>query len=180
MALSVALQAAGEEAVDYSIFCSQHGEIVRTRKILSSIVAGEEISPTAFAQSVHNTASGLYTILEKSHAASTSIASGPNSFAYAWIEAHAWLASNPEHRVLLVDFDEVIPAEYQGDSGQVACDHALALVLRAAGSGGIGLSPAEPDSDSGLPLGPRFLAWLQGGEERLVLGSEGRGWQWAR
>lgn len=180
MALSVALDAVGGGTVDYSIFCSQHGEIVRTRQILTSIVAGTEISPTAFAQSVHNTASGLYTILEKSHAASTSIASGSSSFVCAWTEASAWLAANPAHRVLLVDFDEVIPAEYQGYSEQVQCDHALALVLRAASSDGIGLAPAEPARESGLPLGPQFLAWLQGGEERLVLGSEGRGWQWAR
>ena len=81
MALSCALEAAGEDAIDYSIFCSQHGEIVRTRDILTSISEGTEISPTAFSQSVHNTSSGLYTILTKSNHASTSIASGTPSCA---------------------------------------------------------------------------------------------------
>ncbi len=58
MALASALEVVAGETVDYSVFCSQHGEIARTRDILSSISSGTEMSPTAFAQSVHNTSSG--------------------------------------------------------------------------------------------------------------------------
>lgn len=180
MALSCALETAGDEAVDYSIFCSQHGEIVRTHDILESISEGTEISPTAFSQSVHNTSSGLYTILTQSNHASTSIASGPNSFAYAWIEAESYLAANPDHRVLLVDFDEVIPAEYSDYSKQVQCDHALALLLRAVDDGGIGLSKDRSAPETFLPQGPQFLAWLQAGSNSLSLGADGQGWRWAR
>ena len=86
-----------DQTIDYSIFCSQHGELVRTREILKSISEGVEISPAAFAQSVHNTGSGLYTIIAKSNAPSTSITSGANTFAYAWVEAQAYLANNPAH-----------------------------------------------------------------------------------
>ena len=140
MALSTALQATAGENVDYSIFCSQHGEIIRTRDILSSISAGVEMSPTAFAQSVHNTSSGLFTILESSNAPSMSLASDASTFACGWLEAQAWLASNPEHRVLLVDFDEIIPDEYREFSSQADCDHALALILRRAEESGIGMT----------------------------------------
>lgn len=180
MALSCALEAAGGDVVDYSIFCSQHGEIVRTRDILAAISAGDEISPTAFSQSVHNTSSGLYTIVAKSNRASTSIASGANSFAHAWIEAESWLAANPGDRVLLVDFDEVIPAEYHGYSAQVQCDHALALLLRAARDDGVGLSRDASAPASGLPQGPQFLAWYRAGSASLSLGADGQGWRWAR
>jgi hypothetical protein len=180
MALAVALDVTVDAPVDYSIFCSQHGEIVRTREILASISDGTEISPTAFAQSVHNTSSGLYTIIAKSNHASTSIASGANSFAHAWLEAQAYLAGNPEHRVLLIDFDEVIPEEYRAYSQQVDCDHALAMLLTAAGEGGIEMTRVPDASDQDLPQGPQFLAWIQSGKELLTLGADGQGWQWAR
>ncbi len=180
LALTTALDAASGEAVDYSIFCSQHGEIGRTRQILSSMVMGEEISPTSFAQSVHNTSSGLFTIIEKSHAASTSIASGANTFAYGWLEAQAYLSANPTHTVLLVDFDEVIPDEYQRYTDEVQCDHALALVLAAADDDGISIERAPAGEPSRLPQGPQFMAWLQSGQDTLDLTSESQGWQWRR
>ena len=180
MALSCALDVAADGDIDYSIFCSQHGEVVRTRDILSSISEGIEISPTAFSQSVHNTSSGLYTILTKSNHASTSIASGANSFAHAWLEAESYLAANPTHTVLLVDFDEIIPEEYHGYSVQVEADHALAMLLKASEKGGIGLSRDLSAAENPLPQGPQFLAWLQAGSESLALGADGQGWRWAR
>ena len=180
MALTVALDVTVDAPVDYSIFCSQHGEIVRTREILTSISDGVEISPTAFAQSIHNTSSGLYTIIAKSNHASTSIASGANSFAHAWLEAQAYLVGNPEHRVLLVDFDEVIPEEYRSYSQQIDCDHALAMLLTVARKGGIEMRRSSDASDQDLPQGPQFLAWIQSEKKSLTLGSDGQGWQWVR
>ena len=180
MAVAAALDATSVQTVDYSIFCSQHGEIVRTGVLLSSITAGVELSPTAFAQSVHNTSSGLFTIIAKSNAPSISIASGTNTFAYGWMEAQAYLAGNPAHRVLLVDFDEVIPEEYQRYSDQIFSDHALALVLRVADNGGIGVVRTAPDEDENLPQGPMFLAWERSDAATLSLTTEGQGWRWDR
>jgi hypothetical protein len=180
MALTTALQVANDEPFDYSIFCSQHGEIVRTWNILSSINSGTEISPTAFSQSVHNTSSGLFTILQSSNAASMSMASGANSFAHGWLEAQAYLAGNPTHRVLLVDFDEVLPEEYQPYNVMTNCEHSLAMSLRLADKGGIRLTSSTPGDVSRLPQGPQFLAWLQAGDASLSLTSDGLGWRWER
>ncbi len=168
------------ESLKNGYIVPQDREIVRTREILTSISDGEEISPTAFAQSVHNTSSGLYTIISKSNHASTSIASGANSFAHAWLETQAYLAGNPEHRVLLVDFDELIPEEYRSYSQQVDCDHALAMLLTAAPEGGIKMTSSADADDQDLPQGPQFLAWVQSDRESLTLGSDGQGWQWVR
>lgn len=180
MVLSTALDVAQGHEIDYSIFCSQHGEIVRTREILKSISEGIEISPAAFAQSVHNTGSGLYTIVAKSHAPSTSIASGANTFAFGWIEAQAYLANNPGHKIMLVDCDEVIPEEYQQYSGQVHCDHALAMILSVAGGPGIELNRVSPGAENYLPQSPQFLAWLLSDVEAFSLGTDNQGWQWRR
>ena len=180
MALAAALDASSDMAIDYSIFCSQHGEIVKTSALLSSISQGVELSPTAFAQSVHNTSSGLFTVISKTHTASSSIASGPNTFAYGWIEAQAYLHRNPNHRVLLVDFDEVIPDEYQSYSDRVMTDYALALVLRAPDEGGMDMTSAPPGDDEPLPQGPLFLAWERSTSASFSLTTDGRGWQWDR
>ena len=180
MALAAALEVAAGEPIEYSIFCSQHGEIVRTQAILAAISEGTEISPTAFAQSVHNTSSGLFTILTKSNAPSMSMACGASTFAYGWLEAQAYLAANPAQRVLLVDFDEIIPAEYRPYSRQVNCDHALAMLLRVAEHDGISVMSCEPGDEQALPQGPRFLSWLQSDEASLSLTSDARGWRWER
>jgi len=180
MVLSTALDVAAGEEIDYSIFCSQHGEIVRTREILRSISSGTEISPSAFAQSVHNTGSGLYTIIAKSNAPSTSIAAGANTFAFAWIEAQAYLAINPAHKVMLVNFDEVLPAEYQRYSERVHCDHALALILSVANGAGIDMERAAPGEDNLLPQGPQFLAWWLSDEAAFTVTADNQGWRWQR
>ena len=180
MALSAALDASSDLTIDYSIFCSQHGEIVQTSALLSSISEGIELSPTAFAQSVHNTSSGLFTVISKTNSASSSIASGANTFAYGWIEAQAYLDRNPAHRVLLVDFDEVIPDEYQSYSDQLISDHALAIVLSVSNEGGMGMTSVSPREDEALPQGPVFLSWERSGAATLSLTTEGRGWQWDR
>lgn len=180
MALAAALDASSDLTIDYSIFCSQHGEIVQTSALLSSISEGIELSPTAFAQSVHNTSSGLFTVISKTRTASSSIASGANTFAYGWLEAQAYLDRNPAHRVLLVDFDEVIPDEYQSYSEQLISDHALAIVLSVPNEGGVGMTGVSPGKDEPLPQGPVFLAWEQSGSARLSLTTDGQGWQWDR
>ena len=178
MALATALQVANEEPFDYSIFCSQHGEIVRTWDILSTISSDTEISPTAFSQSVHNTSSGLFTILRSSNAPSMSMGSGANSFAHGWLEAQAYLAGNPTHRVLLVDFDEVLPTEYQPYNVITNCEHSLAMSLRLADQGGISLISTTACDANTLPQGPQFLGWLQGSNASLLVTSDGQGWRW--
>ena len=180
MALAAALDANSGDTVDYSIFCSQHGEIVRTSALLLSMTQGIELSPTAFAQSVHNTASGLFTVIAKTNTPSSSIASGANTFAYGWLDAQAYLAENPSHRVLLVDFDEVIPDEYQAYSNQLISDHALALVLRVADKDGVGATRTPPGENERLPQGPLFLAWHQSDAATLSLTTDGQGWRWDR
>lgn len=180
MALATALEMAADESFDYTIFCSQHGEIVRTWDILSSINAGTEISPTAFAQSVHNTSSGLYTILTSSNAPSMSMGSGANTFAHGWLEAQAYLAANPAHRVLLVDFDELLPQDYRPYNVNVNCEHSLAMALSLVQEGGIRLASTAAGGNNYLPQGPQFLDWLQNRGASLSLTSDGQGWRWER
>jgi hypothetical protein len=169
LAVQVALEASGGAAADFLVFASQHGELSRTRELLANIVAGVELSPAAFSQSVHNTSAGLYTIVGKSHAPASSVAAGASTFPYGWLEAEAFLVGSPGCRALLVAYDEALPAEYRAYSSQTQCTYGVALLLRLAARGGLTLATTAPGGDEKLPLAPLFAAWWQSAEPSLRL-----------
>ncbi|WP_087019006.1 beta-ketoacyl synthase chain length factor [Thaumasiovibrio subtropicus] len=131
MAVQVAMDASYDEMVDFIIFTSQHGEINRTIDILTTIAKQEPISPTAFSQSVHNTASGHYTIATKNALPVTSICAGSESIRSGLIEAFAYLHGKPNATVLLVDFDEPCPDMLNKGEQMAPSHHALAMLLKA-------------------------------------------------
>jgi hypothetical protein len=179
--LQVALEATAETEADYLVFCSQHGELPRTRELLATIVNGGELSPMSFSQSVHNASAGLYTIVKQSRAPATSLAAGASTFAYGWIEAEAYLKSGPGRRVLLVSYDEVLPREYRAYSRQQQRSYALALLLTGAPSGGgIVLEQKPAQAEESLPMAPLFAAWALSREPRIEITAEGQGWAWRR
>jgi hypothetical protein len=180
LAVQIGLEASEGSHADFLVFCSQHGEMTRTRALLGDIAAGVVLSPAAFSQSVHNTSAGLYTIVAESRVPASAVAAGPNTFAYAWLEADAFLACNPSSRVLLVSYDEPLPAEYRPYTTQKQCLYGLALMLRAGGTAGITLDPAPAQHDEPLPMAPLFIAWAESGADALAITADGQGWLWRR
>jgi len=180
MAVQVALEAAGDERPDFLVFCSRHGELARTRELLGNIVGGNELSPTGFSQSVHNTSAGLYTIIARSDVPATSLAAGAGTFAYGWLEAESFLALNPSKVVLLVSYDEVLPDEYRRYSQQAQHSFALALLLRGTAAGGITLQQSRAETEDLLPIAPLFMAWALSTGATLRVTTEGQGWEWVR
>jgi hypothetical protein len=180
MAVQVALEATAEQSADYLVFCSQHGEVPRTRELLTTIVDGGELSPMGFSQSVHNASAGLYTIIKASGVHATSLAAGAGTFAYGWIEADAYLNRNPGGRVLLVSYDEVLPNDYRPYSRQDQRSYALALLLAAAGRGGITVEMAPGGAEERLPVTPLFAAWALSQEPVFAVTAGGQGFIWRR
>jgi hypothetical protein len=180
IAVQVALETTTEHNADYLVFCSQHGELSRTRELLGTIVDGGELSPMGFSQSVHNASAGLYTIIKESRVPATSLAAGPATFPYGWIEADAYLTRNPGRRVLLVCYDEVLPAEYRPYSKQEQRSYALALLLAVAGCDGITLELVPAGVEERLPIAPLFGAWFLARESKLDITAGGQGWTWTR
>ncbi len=180
LAVQTAIEAAGDAAPDYLVFCSQHGDLTRLRGMLRDIAAGAELSPTSFSQSVHNASAGLYTIIRNSHAPVSSLASGASTFACGWVEAEGLVLGNPQSQVLLVCYDEPLPAEYAPYSSQRQCLYALGLLLRATNEDGFTLESMPPEQDEPLPMAPLFIAWALATEPTLRLTAEGRGWMWRR
>jgi hypothetical protein len=181
LAVQAAIEASRRSPPDFMIFCSQHGELVRTRELLRNIVAGEELSPAAFSQSVHNTGAGLYSIVARTSAPATSIASGPSTFASGWIEAEGYLRENPMRRALLVCCEDPLPEEYRPYSRQVQCTYAVALMLRLATRGGLTLAlDSCYEEDDVLPFAPSFMAWWASTARELALTADRQRWVWSR
>lgn len=117
-----------DERLDAAIFISRHGELERTYKIVDSLVKIQDVSPTDFAMSVHNTAAGLLTIVAKQTLPITSLSAGLDGFHQGMLEAQAMLSSGAS-RVLLVDFDSLVPSAYQESFESKIPVYAVGMIL---------------------------------------------------
>jgi len=114
-----------------TVFCSRHGELERTVGLLLDQLRGEALSPTAFSMSVHNTASGLYTINAGNTAPSNAVAAMADSLPVALIDAAAALASGRCSRIMVVVAEEPVAALYRDFVGpEFAYAAAFLLVAR--------------------------------------------------
>jgi hypothetical protein len=110
IALRVAHDAVIEAQPMTSVFASRHGELHRTTQLLNQFATEKSMSPTGFSMSVHNTSSGLYSIINKDPSQTTAIAAGEQSFFAGLLESVIRLT--PDNDVLFVYVDESIPSIY--------------------------------------------------------------------
>ncbi|MDD9195681.1 beta-ketoacyl synthase chain length factor [Aliivibrio sp. S3MY1] len=178
LAVQTALTLVQEQEVDYLIFASRHGELTRTCALLEDILKGEDASPMAFSQSVHNTAAGLFTITAKKAIPVTSIAAGENTFHSALIEAAAYLSDNSDHRVLVIDFDEPLPSHYQEFEQQEYQGYAFGLILSAGDDFSLQWNN-KPSIKSGvMPHGLQCISKLVGSQSQWMIESSSTQWTW--
>ena len=117
------------------VFSSTHGELAKSLKMMKTIEAGEEISPTSFSLSVHNAIAGLFSIAFDNKIQATVLAAGEEGMATAFIEA-AGLFHEGESEVLVVFYDEPLPDFFPSAPYQVTaktCAVALKLIQEGAG-----------------------------------------------
>lgn len=160
LCLQVAHDAAPEQTGLPTVFASRHGELHRTVGLLDQLAMGEPLSPMAFSLSVHNTASGLYSIQTGNTAPSTAVAAGQDTLPMALLEAAGLLLTHPA--VLVVYAEEPLPDCYHSLPHPADELGSLALLLQSAPTGcGLSLAPqsAALDAAYSTPLLP-WLAWL--------------------
>lgn len=157
IAVQNALMLAEGEALDYIIFSSRHGELTRTVQILKDILRGDDASPTAFSQSVHNTAASHYTIISAKPVPVTSLGSGENSLGAALTEAGAYLALHPERKILLVDFDTPLPDPYDRLVEVPHAGYALGLLLTGGDTMRVSVEAMNPKKIDALNLVAQLL-----------------------
>ena len=166
-----------------TVFCSRHGELTRTVQLLQQLSDAELISPTGFSLSVHNTASGLFSIAHQNTLPTTAIAGGKDSFEAGFLEAAAVLRSGECEKILLVIADEPLPEPIDSFLQDDAISYAAAFLFSKAEKGQcISLSMGEDvqaDSDA-MPHALAFLKFLLEGEASLALAGERFTWRWTQ
>jgi hypothetical protein len=110
-----------------SIFASVAGEISTTDLLCTELVKPDGIiSPSAFHNSVQNTAAGYWSIAQQCTRPSSSLAAGCNTFAMALLEAWCQLSCDGGE-LLLVCYDESWPAYLDTARGEPAFAYAMVL-----------------------------------------------------
>jgi hypothetical protein len=134
LALTVALEATAQAGADpatlVSVFSSSGGDGHNCHEIcLALSLAGREISPTRFANSVHNAAAGYWSIATGAVAESNVLCAFDASFAAGLLEALAQVAVDGEP-VLMVAYDTEYPQPLHAKRPMPDA-FGVALVLRA-------------------------------------------------
>ncbi|MES2626104.1 MAG: beta-ketoacyl synthase chain length factor [Pseudomonadota bacterium] len=182
MAIATAATAAASSSVKpCCIFASRHGELGRTVKIMESIVKQEDVSPTDFSLSVFNTALGLYSIVSENKAPSTMVVGGEDTFGSALIESMTYLRRFPEVPVLLVYFDEPLPAPLNIMEDPPGPVFSLALLL-SAGTPNVDVNFAFNDGkvSEDRNMGLEFLKFYLSGMAEGHVTTERTRWHWSR
>jgi len=197
MALSTALDCLDE--YNYSgdnkkkptcVFASKNGELARTTKILTEMVAKQDISPTDFSLSVHNTALGLMSIQTQNTLPGTSVAAGDDTFGYGMLEACILLHRHPESSVLLVYFEEPLPqvlSSFETNNNEAIC---IALLLSNSGAEPLAASNKDniymsfehiSDTDKIVEdLGKQFLKFYLSSADKIAVNGRHKNWQWRK
>lgn len=182
MALKVAFDCHSSGEPIQTIFCSRHGELHRSSGLLLDIAAKEELSPTAFSMSVHNTSSGMYAIARKDQSPSLALAAGSDTFASAFAEAFAVLHSGRSEKVMLVIVDELLPDLFGEFEDRGACSYAAAFLISRNESAGRAVSFSMGGGKAGIvktePQAMSFLRFFLNDDRRLVLTSDRVSWLW--
>lgn len=135
LALEVARQATADLDLDpgelVTVFASSEGDLELVDRMCTDLYKHHTgISPTAFHNSVHNAVAGYWSIGNRCHRASTSIAGWDETFAIGLLEACAQAVSG-ERPVLLVAYDVSGP-EFLASHRHFAEQFACALLLSSA------------------------------------------------
>lgn len=154
MALEVAYACLDGRTGIPTVFCSRHGEVARAVALLTDLVRGEALSPTAFGMSVHNAIAGMLTIARSDRANHIALAAGASTVEHAVIDACGLLADG-EPMVLLVACDGPLPelfAPYEDCEEQ---PHAWAWLMTPAAADVVTLHWSASDAalSPGMPGG---------------------------
>ncbi|HLJ62547.1 MAG TPA: beta-ketoacyl synthase chain length factor, partial [Stellaceae bacterium] len=150
------------------------------------LAAEEPVSPADFSLSVHNALAGLLSIATKNPAGHTAIAAGEDSFGFGLIEAVSTLMASPEEKVLLVFFDEPLPAEYATFRDRDETSLALALVLSPARGEASDIMVTmegherDPHPRASAAQALDFLRFLLAGEKEAISPGGRARWRWRR
>ena len=167
--------------IDAVLYTSRHGELERNYRLLHALATEQDISPTDFALSVHNSAVGNLTITAQHPVTSSSLSAGRDSFQQGLCEVMCLLNAGYQ-RVLMVDFDGHLPTFYhpQLPPTMPTWPYALALVIEAGDAWRCATASATRDEAPEFPQSLLFLQHYLQGHADFTLPGERLQWRWSR
>ncbi len=169
-----------------SVFTSTYGQPAQTLKLMESIARREAVSPAGFSLSVHNSIAGLFSIIHGLTGPSITISAGAEGISTSFLEAAGLLAEGAAHDVLVVCFEEVLPAAFRPfEENPPAIMATCALVSREAdNSEHLRLerldSAQEHKADPFWLQMRNVIAFLESEAESLSLPCRSSTWRWSR
>lgn len=168
----------------HTVFASLHGESVITRDLLRELAVQQQLSPMGFSLSVHNAASGLYSIASGNTAPSSAIAAGEDTFFMGLAEALLSVTHSGAEAALFVCSDDVVPSDFLRPGACQESPYAFAILLAGVTTPNTtSFSVAQSIADSpdegaefGVSHSARVARWMLGGERTLSVVSKGNRW----
>jgi Beta-ketoacyl synthase, N-terminal domain len=167
--------ALGHDAAEppLAVFATCHGEIQTAEKLMADVRDAAMVSSARFALSVHNTASGMYSVAVGSTAATTTV-TGASAIAAGWLEA-ALTVLDTGRSVLLSIADEPVPASLHGPSEPVGVAAAFLLGPGPGRRVELAITPVSPeparaDVDARQVLARVADGWTRDAARPVVLG----------
>lgn len=181
LAVECGLSMVRKHAVDAVLYTSRHGELERNYRILEALATGQDVSPTDFALSVHNSAVGNLTIVAQKPLVSSSLSAGRDTFQQGLLEVISLLHAGHQ-RVLMVDFDGALPAFYHPalPPAMPTWPWAVAMVFEAGNTMTCATSPGGDDVEPALPQSLQFLQHYLNNTPQFTLSGEAAQWRWSR
>ena len=170
-----------------SVFSSAHGELAKSFKMLQQINELEEISPTGFSLSVHNSIAGLFAMAYRNQNQTTVIAPSEDGMAPGFLEALGLLGemNDSEGKVLLVYYDEPLEPFYPADNYRLSVDYPFVLAMIVSKNApGLKLTLTKTDkSEKGVeqPVQvPVFADFLNSNQTSVEFTMKRHSWQWKK
>ncbi|MEG1210765.1 MAG: beta-ketoacyl synthase chain length factor [Leclercia sp.] len=181
LAVDCGLAMVRKHAIDAVVYTSRHGELERNYRILHALATGQDVSPTDFAMSVHNSAVGNLTIAARQPIVSSSLSAGLDTFQQGLCEVLSLLQAG-HSRILMVDFDGALPDFYHAalPPQMPTWPYALALVIEAGDALRCETRSGSTGEEPPLPQSLMFLQHYLRQDPQFVVSGERLLWQWTR
>lgn len=181
LAVECGLSMLRKHAIDAVLYTSRHGELERNYRILEALAKTQPVSPTDFALSVHNSAVGNLTIVAQQPIVSSSLSAGKDTFQQGLCEVVSLLQAGYQ-RVLMVDFDGMLPAFYHPDlpPNMPTWAWAAAMVFEAGEQLVCTTTSGGSNDETGLPQSLTFLRHYLNNDSDFAVEGEVARWCWSR
>jgi hypothetical protein len=186
-ALQVAYRTVVGASACPTVFASRYGDMQRSIELMKQLASEATVSPTAFSMSVHNANAALFSIARGDRSNYSAVSAGAETAENAFVEALGLLMDGA-HEVIVVYYDEPLPAPMAHFSPDGEFVRAWACRIGRADAGGVGvalhtgdaLPSSEAAADATMPSDLALLDFLVGTRGSYHRRIEGREWRWER